>query len=51
MVGGRLALVWSEAALLAAVNNREAVVGEDLLGGYERVAVRHRQGKREMAQS
>lgn len=46
-----LALVWSEAALLAAVDNREAVVGEDLLGGYERVAVRHHQGKRELARA
>jgi transitional endoplasmic reticulum ATPase len=46
-----LALVWSEAALLAAVDDREAVVGEDLLGGYERVALRHGRVDREMARS
>jgi transitional endoplasmic reticulum ATPase len=33
-----LALIWSEAALLAVQDEREVVVGEDLLGGYERVA-------------
>lgn len=34
-----LALIWSEAALLAVLDEREVVVGEDLLGGYERVAI------------
>lgn len=42
-----LALVWSEAALLAAVEDRRAVTAEDLLGGYERVAARPRQSDRE----
>jgi transitional endoplasmic reticulum ATPase len=32
-----LALIWSEAALLAVVDDRQVVVGEDVLGGYERV--------------
>jgi transitional endoplasmic reticulum ATPase len=46
-----LALVWSEAALLAAVDDREAIVGEDLLGGYERVALRHGRAAGELARS
>jgi transitional endoplasmic reticulum ATPase len=46
-----LALVWSEAALLAAVDDRKAIVGEDLLGGYERVAIRHGRVDRDMARS
>jgi transitional endoplasmic reticulum ATPase len=46
-----LALVWSEAALLAAVDDREVIVGEDLLGGYERVALRHHRTDGEQARS
>ena len=33
-----LAAIWSEAALLAATDEREAIIAEDYVGGYERVS-------------
>ncbi len=36
--GADLAAIWSEAALLAAADDRAVIVDEDYLGGFERVA-------------
>jgi len=36
--GAELAAVWSEAALLAAADDRAVVIDEDYFGGFERVA-------------
>jgi transitional endoplasmic reticulum ATPase len=36
--GAALAAIWTEAALLAVTDERDAVAAEDYLGGYERVA-------------
>jgi transitional endoplasmic reticulum ATPase len=36
--GAELAAIWSEAALLAVADDRDVIVAEDYLGGYERVA-------------
>lgn len=38
-----LAAIWKEAALLAAAEDREAIMIEDYLGGHERVAAQRRQ--------
>lgn len=35
--GADLSAIWSEAALLAVVDDREVIVAEDYLGGYDRV--------------
>jgi ATP-dependent 26S proteasome regulatory subunit len=40
--GAELAVIWSEAALLAVVDGRRGICGEDLLGGFERVAAQRR---------
>lgn len=37
-----LAAIWKEASLLAAADDREAIMIEDYLGGYERVAAQRR---------
>jgi transitional endoplasmic reticulum ATPase len=36
--GASLAAIWTEAALLAVTDDRDAIAAEDYLGGYERVA-------------
>lgn len=41
--GADLAAIWTEAAGLAAIDERDAIAVEDYLGGYERVATRHGQ--------
>lgn len=41
--GADLAAIWTEAAGLAAIDERDAIAMEDYLGGYERVATRHGQ--------
>lgn len=38
--GAELAAIWTEAAGLAAMDERDAIAVEDYLGGYERVAAR-----------
>jgi transitional endoplasmic reticulum ATPase len=40
--GAELAAIWSEAALLAVADNRDAIVAEDYLGGFERVAAQRK---------
>lgn len=40
--GADLAVIWTEAAGLAAIDERDAIAVEDYLGGYERVATRPR---------
>ena len=37
-----LAAIWSEAALLAAVDEREVIITEDYIGGFERVLAQRR---------
>jgi transitional endoplasmic reticulum ATPase len=37
-----LTAIWSEAALLAVVDERQVIVAEDYLGGFERVAAQRR---------
>ena len=37
-----LAAIWSEAALLAAVDDREVIITEDYIGGFERVLAQRR---------
>lgn len=39
--GADLAAIWTEAAGLAVIDERDAIGVEDFLGGYERVASRH----------
>lgn len=39
--GAELAAIWPEAALLAVIDERDAIAAEDYLGGYERVAAQH----------
>ncbi len=36
-----LSAIWTEAALLAASDEREAIIAEDVLGGFARVAAQH----------
>ena len=36
--GAELSAIWTEAALLAAIDQREAIMAEDYVGGFERVA-------------
>jgi transitional endoplasmic reticulum ATPase len=36
--GAELAAIWTEAALLAVTDERDAIAAEDYLGGYQRVA-------------
>lgn len=38
-----LAAIWSEAALLAVADDREVIIAEDYLGGFERVSAQKRQ--------
>lgn len=42
--GADLAAIWTEAAGLAAIDERDAIAVEDYLGGYERVATRPGRG-------
>ncbi len=37
-----LSAIWSEAALLAAADDREVIIAEDFVGGFERVAAQRR---------
>lgn len=39
--GAELAAIWTEAALLAVSDERDAIGVEDYLGGYQRVAAQH----------
>lgn len=39
--GAELAAIWTEAALLAVTDERDAIAAEDYLGGYQRVASQH----------
>lgn len=39
--GAELAAIWTEAALLAVADERDAIGAEDYLGGYQRVAAQH----------
>lgn len=39
--GAELAAIWTEAALLAVTDERDAIGAEDFLGGYLRVAAQH----------
>lgn len=39
--GAELAAIWTEAALLAVTDERDAIAAEDYLGGYQRVAAQH----------
>lgn len=39
--GAELAAIWTEAALLAVTDGRDAIAAEDFLGGYQRVAGQH----------
>lgn len=39
--GAELAAIWTEAALLAVTDGRDAIRTEDYLGGYQRVAAQH----------
>ncbi len=39
--GAELAAIWTEAALLAVTDERDAICAEDYLGGYELVAAQH----------
>jgi transitional endoplasmic reticulum ATPase len=39
--GAELAAIWTEAALLAVTDERDAIAAEDYLGGYQRVAALH----------
>lgn len=41
--GAELAAIWTEAALLAVTDERDVIVAEDYLGGYQRVDLQHRQ--------
>ena len=40
--GAELSAIWSEAALLAVTDGREAIMAEDYLGGYARVEAQRR---------
>lgn len=46
--GAELAAIWTEAALLAVKDERDAICAEDYLGGYERVATQHASQTREV---
>ena len=39
--GAELAAIWTEAALLAVIDERDSIAAEDYLGGYQRVASQH----------
>lgn len=39
--GAELAAIWTEAALLAVTDERDAISAEDFVGGFQRVAVQH----------
>lgn len=39
--GAELAAIWTEAALLAVTDERDAIGAEDYLGGYQRVSAQH----------
>lgn len=39
--GAELAAIWTEAALLAVADERDAIRAEDYLGGYQRVSAQH----------
>jgi transitional endoplasmic reticulum ATPase len=38
--GAELTAIWTDAALLAAANGRDAIMAEDYIGGFERVSAR-----------
>jgi transitional endoplasmic reticulum ATPase len=39
--GAELTAIWSDAALLAARDERDYILGDDLIGGFQRVALQH----------
>jgi len=43
--GAELSAIWSEAALLAVADGREAIMAEDYLGGFARVNAQRKQAK------